>query len=168
MKVATAILTGLRTTLFVDTTNRIDMALGSEVIDHLLRLPLRYFEKRPVGELSTRVNELENIRQFLTGTALTVVLGCRLLRRLHRGHGVLQPAADRRRPRHRAPVCLAHADGGTHHPAANPHQSRAQCRNPVLPGGGDVRHSDREGTEHRVAFPLAMAGSLCPLRGGWF
>ncbi len=74
MGIFEALLTGLRTTLFVDTTNRIDMALGSEVIDHLLRLPLRYFEKRPVGELSTRVNELENIRQFLTGTALTVVL----------------------------------------------------------------------------------------------
>ncbi|MBD2167645.1 peptidase domain-containing ABC transporter [Calothrix membranacea FACHB-236] len=69
-----AVLTTLRTYLFVDTTNRIDMSLGSQIIDHLLRLPLRYFEKRPVGELSTRINELENIRQFLTGTALTVGL----------------------------------------------------------------------------------------------
>lgn len=69
-----AVLGSLRTYLFVDTTNRIDMSLGSEIIDHLLRLPLRYFEKRPVGELATRINELENIRQFLTGTALTVVL----------------------------------------------------------------------------------------------
>ena len=69
-----AVLTSIRTYLFVDTTNRIDMTLGSEIIDHLLRLPLRYFERRPVGELSTRVNELEKIRQFLTGTALTVVL----------------------------------------------------------------------------------------------
>ncbi|PZO22872.1 MAG: type I secretion system permease/ATPase [Leptolyngbya foveolarum] len=69
-----AILTSLRTYLFVDTTNRIDMALGAEIIDHLLRLPLNYFDRRPVGELSSRVNELENIRQFLTGTALTVVL----------------------------------------------------------------------------------------------
>jgi ATP-binding cassette subfamily B protein len=69
-----AVLTSLRTHLFVDTSNRIDLALGSEIIDHLLRLPLRYFERRPVGELATRVNELENIRQFLTGTALTVVL----------------------------------------------------------------------------------------------
>jgi len=69
-----AVLSTLRTYLFVDTTNRIDMSLGSEIIDHLLRLPLRYFEKRPVGEISTRVNELENIRQFMTGTALTVVL----------------------------------------------------------------------------------------------
>lgn len=69
-----AILSSLRTYLFVDTTNRIDMALGSEIIDHLLRLPLRYFDKRPVGEVSSRINELENIRQFMTGTALTVVL----------------------------------------------------------------------------------------------
>lgn len=69
-----ALLTSLRTYLFVDTTNRIDLSLGSEIIDHLLRLPLRYFDRRPVGELSTRINELENIRQFLTGTALTVVL----------------------------------------------------------------------------------------------
>ncbi|MBW4692155.1 MAG: peptidase domain-containing ABC transporter [Lyngbya sp. HA4199-MV5] len=68
------LISSLRTYLFVDTTNRIDLTLGSVMIDHLLRLPLRYFERRPVGELSTRANELENIRQFLTGTALTVVL----------------------------------------------------------------------------------------------
>ncbi|MDJ0533261.1 MAG: peptidase domain-containing ABC transporter [Xenococcaceae cyanobacterium MO_207.B15] len=74
LNVFEALLTTLRTYLFVDTTNRIDLALGSEIIDHMLRLPLRYFERRPVGEISTRVNELEKIRQFLTGTALTVVL----------------------------------------------------------------------------------------------
>lgn len=68
------VLTTLRTYLFVDTTNRIDMGLGSEIIDHLLRLPLNYYQRRPVGELSTRINELENIRKFLTGTALTVGL----------------------------------------------------------------------------------------------
>ncbi|MEN9243292.1 MAG: peptidase domain-containing ABC transporter [Gloeomargarita sp. DG02_4_bins_56] len=72
--VAEAVLGAVRTYLFVDTTNRMDLALGSQVIDHLLRLPLRYYERRPVGELSTRINELEQIRQFLTGTALTVVL----------------------------------------------------------------------------------------------
>lgn len=68
------VLTTLRTYLFVDTTNRIDMGLGSEIIDHLLRLPLHYYQRRPVGELATRINELENIRKFLTGTALTVGL----------------------------------------------------------------------------------------------
>jgi ATP-binding cassette, subfamily B, bacterial HlyB/CyaB len=69
-----ALVSTLRTYLFVDTTNRIDMRLGAQIIDHLLRLPLQYFERRPVGELSTRINELENIRSFLTGTALTVGL----------------------------------------------------------------------------------------------
>lgn len=69
-----ALLNSLRTYLFVDTTNRIDLSLGSEVIDHLLRLPLSYFDKRRVGDIAGRVNELANIRNFVTGTALTVVL----------------------------------------------------------------------------------------------
>ncbi|MFN9547131.1 MAG: peptidase domain-containing ABC transporter [Cyanobacteriota bacterium] len=64
----------LRTYLFTDTTNRIDLRLGAEVIDHLLRLPLNYFERRPVGELGTRIAELEKIRNFLTGQALVTVL----------------------------------------------------------------------------------------------
>ncbi len=68
------ILTAVRTNLFIETTNRIDLSLGEQVIDHLLRLPLSYFERRPVGELSSRLAELEQIRSFLTGTALTVVL----------------------------------------------------------------------------------------------
>ena len=64
----------LRTFLFTDTTNRIDLRLGAEVIDHLLRLPLNYFDRRPVGELGTRIAELEKIRNFLTGQALMTVL----------------------------------------------------------------------------------------------
>ena len=68
------ILTAVRTNLFIDTTNRIDISLGEQVIDHLLRLPLSFFDKRPVGELSSRLGELEQIRNFLTSTALTVVL----------------------------------------------------------------------------------------------
>ncbi|MEB3305004.1 MAG: peptidase domain-containing ABC transporter [Cyanobacteriota bacterium] len=64
----------LRTYLFTDTTNRIDLRLGAEVIDHLLRLPLNYFDRRPVGELGTRIAELEKIRNFLTGQALITVL----------------------------------------------------------------------------------------------
>ena len=68
------ILSSLRTFMFTDTTNRIDMRLGAEIIDHLLRLPVGYFDKRPVGELSTRVGELEKIRNFLTGEALTTII----------------------------------------------------------------------------------------------
>ena len=68
------VLSAVRTYLFADTTNRIDIALGAEVIQHLLRLPLRYFDKRPVGELQTRIAELGNIRGFLTGSLLTLAL----------------------------------------------------------------------------------------------
>ena len=68
------VLGSLKTFLFAETTNRIDQRLGAEVIDHLLRLPLGYFDKRPVGELGSRISELEKIRNFLTGQALTTIL----------------------------------------------------------------------------------------------
>ena len=68
------LLGAVRTYLFVDTTNRIDITLGAEVIQHLLRLPQRYFDRRPVGELQTRLAELGNIRGFLTGSLLTLGL----------------------------------------------------------------------------------------------
>jgi subfamily B ATP-binding cassette protein HlyB/CyaB len=68
------VLGSLRTFLFTETTNRIDQRLGAEVIDHLLRLPLGYFDRRPVGELGSRIAELEKIRNFLTGQALTTIL----------------------------------------------------------------------------------------------
>ena len=68
------VLGSLRTFMFAETTNRIDTRLGAEVIDHLLRLPLKYFDRRPVGELGSRVSELEKIREFLTGQALTTAL----------------------------------------------------------------------------------------------
>ncbi len=68
------LLGAVRTYLFTDTTNRIDIALGGEVIQHLLRLPLRYFDRRPVGELQTRLGELGNIRNFLTGSAISLIL----------------------------------------------------------------------------------------------
>jgi len=68
------LMTALRTFLFVDTTDRIDLTLGSAVMDRLLALPLNFFEKRPVGELSQRLGELNSLRQFLTGTAITAVM----------------------------------------------------------------------------------------------
>ena len=74
MAIAQALLSSLRTYLFSDTTNRIDLSLGGKIINHLLRLPSSYFSKRTVGETSSRISELEKIREFLTGSALTLVL----------------------------------------------------------------------------------------------
>ena len=69
-----AILGVTRTYLFTHTTSRIDVTLGMRLFRHLFALPLRYFEVRRVGDTIARVRELENIRQFLTGTPLTSVL----------------------------------------------------------------------------------------------
>ena len=68
------ILNGLRTYVFSHTTSRVDVELGARLFDHLLRLPISYFGARPVGQIVARVRELESIRSFLTGNALTVVL----------------------------------------------------------------------------------------------
>ena len=72
------LLASLRTFLLTETTNRIDQRLGSQVIDHLLKLPLEYFDMRPVGELSTRIGELEKIRNFITGQGITTILDAML------------------------------------------------------------------------------------------
>ena len=68
------LLGGLRTYIFGHTTNRIDVELGARLFKHLLALPLPYFQARRVGDSVARVRELENIRQFITGSALTLVI----------------------------------------------------------------------------------------------
>ncbi|GAB4332359.1 MAG: hypothetical protein OHK0047_20400 [Leptolyngbyaceae cyanobacterium] len=69
-----AILGTLRLFIFTHTARRLDLSLSAQLFRHLMRLPLSYFESRRVGDTVARVQELENIRQFLTGTAMTVIL----------------------------------------------------------------------------------------------
>ena len=69
-----ALLGGLRTYVFAHTTNRIDVALGADLFKHLLGLPLAYFEARRVGDTVARVRELETIRDFITGSSITLVV----------------------------------------------------------------------------------------------
>ncbi|PPS41577.1 type I secretion system permease/ATPase [Chroococcidiopsis sp. TS-821] len=69
-----AILGILRIFIFTHTARRLDLSLSAQVFRHLMRLPLAYFESRRVGDTAARVQELQNIREFLTGTTLTVVL----------------------------------------------------------------------------------------------
>jgi subfamily B ATP-binding cassette protein HlyB/CyaB len=61
----------LRSYALSHTTSRIDVELGSRLFDHLLRLPLGYFETRATGQTVARVRELETIRGFLTGQGLS-------------------------------------------------------------------------------------------------
>lgn len=68
------VLGALRTYLFSHTTNRIDVELGARLFRHLLALPIGYFQARRVGDSVARVRELENIRNFLTSSGLTLVI----------------------------------------------------------------------------------------------
>jgi subfamily B ATP-binding cassette protein HlyB/CyaB len=68
------LLGGLRTYIFSHTTNRIDVELGAALFKHLMHLPIAYFGARRVGDTVARVRELETIRNFLTGSALTLVV----------------------------------------------------------------------------------------------
>ncbi len=68
------VLTGLRNYVFAHTSNRIDVTLGAALFQHLIRLPLAYFGARRVGDTVARVRELESIRNFMTGSALTLVI----------------------------------------------------------------------------------------------
>ena len=69
-----SVLNALRAYVFSHTTSRIDVELGARLFRHLVALPLAYFQARRVGDSVARVCELENIRSFLTGNALTVLL----------------------------------------------------------------------------------------------
>src|SRR5476649_2757693 len=68
------VLGALRTYVFAHTTNRIDVELWARLFRHLMALPIAYFQARRVGDSVARVRELENIRNFLTSSALTLVI----------------------------------------------------------------------------------------------
>jgi ATP-binding cassette, subfamily B, bacterial HlyB/CyaB len=69
-----AVMTFLRSYLVLHTGNRVDAVLASQVMSHLLRLPLPYFERRPTGTTVARLQAAETIREFLTGAAMSLVL----------------------------------------------------------------------------------------------
>jgi subfamily B ATP-binding cassette protein HlyB/CyaB len=64
----------LRNYLLSHTSNRIDVMLGARLFRHLLSLPTSYFKARRVGDTVARVRELETIRQFITGSSISVVI----------------------------------------------------------------------------------------------
>src|SRR4030042_4506721 len=69
-----ALLTGIRTYAFTHTSSKIDVELGARLFKHLLALPIAYFQARRVGGSVARIRELENIRSFLTGHAITLIM----------------------------------------------------------------------------------------------
>ena len=68
------VLNGLHSYLFSHTTNRIDVTLGSQLFQHLMQSPISYFQSRQIGTTAARVRELDTVRNFITGSALTLVI----------------------------------------------------------------------------------------------
>jgi ATP-binding cassette, subfamily B, bacterial HlyB/CyaB len=70
----TALLTWVRQYLVLHTGNRVDAVLGASVLEHLFKLPLRYFEYRPTGVVAARLHGVETIREFVASAAVSLVL----------------------------------------------------------------------------------------------
>ncbi|MYM95198.1 type I secretion system permease/ATPase [Duganella vulcania] len=68
------VLTSIRSYIFSFTSSKIDIELGAKLFNHLLGLPIAYFQARRVGDSVARIKEIENIRSFLTGNGITLVL----------------------------------------------------------------------------------------------
>jgi subfamily B ATP-binding cassette protein HlyB/CyaB len=69
-----SLLSWVRQYLVLHTGNRVDAALGAAVWEHLLRLPVRYFQHRPTGVVAARLHGVETIREFVSGAAVTLLL----------------------------------------------------------------------------------------------
>ena len=77
--VFSAAMTWMRQYLVLHTGNRVDAVLGQAVFRHLFRLPMAFFESRQTGVLVARLNAVEQIREFVSGAAVTLLLDCPFL-----------------------------------------------------------------------------------------
>ncbi len=68
------IMGALRNYLFSHSTTRVDVELGAKLFNHLVHLPLAWFQARQAGQSVARVRELDTLRNFITSTALTLVI----------------------------------------------------------------------------------------------
>ena len=72
--VFSAVLGWVRQYLVLHTGNRVDAVLGASVFDHLFKLPVGYFERRPTGVIAARMQGIETIREFIASAAVTLIL----------------------------------------------------------------------------------------------
>jgi len=67
------IIGSFRSYMFRHMTNRIDVELVARLFKHMTHLPLNFYTSRKTGDTVARTRELETIRNFLTGPALTAM-----------------------------------------------------------------------------------------------
>ena len=64
----------LRRYLVLHVTQRVDAKLSTYMFDKVVNLPIDFFERTPVGEITRDMAEMHKIRQFLTGQMFGTVL----------------------------------------------------------------------------------------------
>ena len=64
----------LRAYLFTNICSKMDVALSSRLFKNITSLPVSYFQKWQVGDVVSRLGELETLRSFMTGSSLTIIL----------------------------------------------------------------------------------------------
>jgi ATP-binding cassette subfamily B protein RaxB len=76
LAIINVITTGVRSWLILRVSSLLNMQMGVNLLRHLLRLPMSYFEKRHIGDLVSRFGSLAQVRERLTtGLVETVVDG---------------------------------------------------------------------------------------------
>jgi len=72
--VVQALATALRSLIFTGIANRVDMDTRETILDRLVRLPQGFFDARPVGRITYYFTQLDRLREFLIGQALTTLV----------------------------------------------------------------------------------------------
>jgi ATP-binding cassette subfamily B protein RaxB len=76
LAIINVITTSIRSWLVLRVSSLLNMQMGVNLLRHLLRLPMSYFEKRHIGDLVSRFGSLAQVRERLTtGLVETVVDG---------------------------------------------------------------------------------------------
>lgn len=71
---AKTIITYFRSVILLQFSNQFGFQLAESTFHHLIRLPLRYFEKRQMGDIVSRFASLESIKQLVTQEMITVLV----------------------------------------------------------------------------------------------
>ncbi len=76
MKLVNLAVTALRGVVILYMGTQLNIQMAANLLRHLLKLPMDYFEKRHIGDIISRFGSLENVKQLLTtGLIETVVDG---------------------------------------------------------------------------------------------
>ncbi len=64
----------IRNWLMIYVTSRVSLSFISDFLRKLMRLPISFFDRRQVGDISQRVKDFTRIQSFLTGTLISIVI----------------------------------------------------------------------------------------------